>query len=185
MAMKLMSRLRSSIGAAALATLAFGSLGGCETTYVFDEITVGEEVANRAPKPRSNSQFLRSVYADLLGRQPEVYDFDITYQGQPYAVFQVDEKGMLLDALDGLGDPDPLRATIVAGLVGSSEVTLPSKEEVADPAAFIAEQFHRFLGRDPGAYELDAFVREWEADPAVGPRAVVRALIGSREYQSQ
>jgi len=33
-------------------------------------------------------------------------------------------------------------------------------------------------------YELDTMVREWSDDPAVGPRTVTRAIIGSREYQS-
>ena len=53
-----------------------------------------------------------------------------------------------------------------------------------DPAEFIAEQFRRLLGREPSAYELRAFADEWQTDDAVGPRAIIRALVGSREYQS-
>ena len=37
---------------------------------------------------------------------------------------------------------------------------------------------------DPGAYELASFAAAWREDPAVGPKTVVRALLGSREYQS-
>jgi hypothetical protein len=175
-------------GLLAAAVAVFGLLGaaGCgDAEYGFAPIAVGDDESGRTPKARSNNQFVRAVYADLVGRAPEVYDFEVTVGGQPSNVFQVDEKGFLVDALDGVGDPDALRAVIVAGLVSSSEVTLPEKAEVSDPRAFITEQFRRFLGRDPGAYELAAFESEWKNDPAVGPKTVVRALIGSREYQSQ
>jgi hypothetical protein len=172
--------------AAALAACALLGAAGCgDAEYGFAPIAIGDDQAGRTPKARSNAQFVRAVYADLIGRAPEAYDFNVTYGGQPGFSFQVDENGFLVDALDGMGDPDALRAVIVAGLVNSSEVSFPEKSEVADPAAFITEQFRRFLGRDPGAYELAAFESEWKADPAVGPKTVVRALIGSREYQSQ
>lgn len=184
------SRSRSSpargLLAAAIAACALLGASGCgDTEYGFAPITIGDDLAGRAPKARSNAQFVRAVYADLIGRAPEAYDFDVTYGGQDGYSFQVDEKEFLVDALDGMGDPDALRAVIVAGLVNSSEVSLPEKTEVTDPAAFITEQFRRFLGRDPGAYERSAFESEWKTDPAVGPKTVVRALIGSREYQSQ
>jgi hypothetical protein len=156
----------------------------CDTTYVFDPIDVGEADEGRAPRARSNSQFIRAVYADLIGRQPQSYDFVITSGGSELGRLPIEEQPYLLAALDGVGDPTPLRALIVAGLVRSVEVELPDKGEVAEPAAFIREQFRRYLGRDPGVYELRAFVDEWDADPAVGPHAVVRALLESREYQS-
>jgi hypothetical protein len=84
-----------------------------------------------------------------------------------------------------MGDPGPLRALIVKGLVESDEVDLPAKSAVSDPAAFIADQFRRMLGREPNAYELSAFVEQWQSDAAVGPRAILRAIAGSREYQSK
>jgi hypothetical protein len=83
-----------------------------------------------------------------------------------------------------MGDSRPLRALLVAGLAASAEVGLPARGDVDDPAEFVGEQFRRLLGREPSAYELRAFVDEWRADDAVGPRTVVRALVGSREYQS-
>ena len=43
----------------------------------------------------------------------------------------------------------------------------------------------QLLGREPNAYELEVFVAEWTSEPAVGPRTIIRAIIGSREYQSQ
>jgi hypothetical protein len=159
---------------------------GCGKTYAFDSIEVGDDGAARAPTPRSNSQYIRSVYADLLGRSPAVYDFVITDAAdQPLTTFPIDEKKLLLGALEGVGDPDPLRATIAAGLVASPEAALPEKTAVADPGAFVTLQFQKLLGRDPGTYEQKAFVDAWKKDDAVGPRVVVRAIVGSREYQSQ
>lgn len=180
----LASRLaRTSIFAAALAVL----LPACgDGAYQFQEVTVGGEGDGRIPQARSNSQFVRAVYSDLLGRQPESYDFVVLdAQGNEVSRFSVDEQRFLVSALDGINDTDPLRAVIAAGLTSSPEAGLPEKAEVADPEAFVVEQFHRFLGRDPGTWELAAFVADWKSSEAVNPRTVVRALIGSREYQSQ
>jgi hypothetical protein len=176
------SRAARWLAAAALASL-FG-LSACDSTYSFDAIEVGGDQAGRAPSPATNAQFIRGVYADLLGRTPEIYDFQVSFQGQSF-VFPIDEQRTLVDALDSVGDPDALRALLVAGFVRSAEVEVPEKDAVGDPAEFIREQFRRYLGREPGSYELVAFEREWAADPAVGPRTVIRALIGSREYQSR
>lgn len=98
--------------------------------------------------------------------------------------FSVDESQFLLASLDGVGDPASIRGLIATGLAASPEAGIPAKEDIDDPAAYIAEQFRRFLGREVGAYELSAFVDEWETDEAVGPRTVIRALIASREYQT-
>lgn len=170
---------------AAASALVACALAGCgDTTYQFEDVTVGDEDGARAPRDRSNSQFVRAVYSDLVGRAPESYEFLITINGGRPIPLQVNEQSLLVGALEGMGDSRPLRALVVAGLVASAEVSLPERDEVEEPADFIAEQFRRLLGREPGAYELRAFVDEWEADGAVGPRQVVRALIGSREYQS-
>jgi hypothetical protein len=159
-------------------------VGACNSAYDFDPIDLGHDDAARAPRPKSNSQFLRAAYADVLGRAPAVYDFVVSdASGKVVSQFPVDEQKMLLDALDAIGDPDPLRAIIVAGLTQSAGAALPDKGDV-EATAFVTEQFHHYLGREPTAYELAAFVSEWKQDPAVGPRVVVRALVGSREYQS-
>lgn len=160
-------------------------LAACGTTsYEFDDVDVGDQDGARTPRERSNSQFVRAVYADLVGRAPESYDFVVSADGSELFRFPVDEQSLLVDVLEGMGDSRPLRARLTAGLVASAEVDIPGKDEVDDPEAFIAEQFRRFLGREPSAYELRAFADEWRTDDAVGPRAIVRALIGSREYQS-
>jgi hypothetical protein len=158
---------------------------GCDKSYEFEGVSVGQD-DTRAPKARSNSQYIRAIYADLLGRAPEAFEFVVQDgDGNELLRFPIDEQEMLVGALEGINDPDALRAMIAAGLVASAEVDLPDKSEVADPAAFVVEQFHALLGREPNAYELATFVAEWKADPAVNPRTVVRAILGSREYQSQ
>jgi hypothetical protein len=173
-----------SLAVAVTAALGLAACGG--KGYEFDEVSVGQDGDARTPKARSNSQFIRSIYTDLLGRAPEAYDFVVTdAAGNELTRFPIDEQLYLVSALDGINDTDPLRAVIAAGLTSSPEAGLPDKAEVSDPAAFITEQFHRFLGRDPGSYELAAFVAEWNADEAVNPRTIARALIVSREYQSQ
>jgi hypothetical protein len=155
-----------------------------DTTYDFDPATAGTTEGTRVPKAKTSSQFLRGIYADLLGRQPEAYDFNVTVQGQPGFKFQLDEETQLAGVLDGLGDSLPLRNLIVNGLLHSAEITVPEKSAV-DPKEYISEQFRRLLGREPNAYELAAFSDEWAKDPAVGPRTIIRAITGSREYQSQ
>jgi hypothetical protein len=165
---------------------ALAAVAACDTTYDFDGTPVGEDDnISRAAQSKSSSQFVRGVFADVLGRSPERYDFVVTANGQPAFTLPIDEEAFLVNTLDGMGDPAPLRALIVKGLVESEEVDLPAKSSVSDPAAFVRDQFRRLLGREPNAYELSAFVGEWNSDPAVGPKAIVRAIAGSREYQSK
>ena len=169
----------------AVAALALAA-GACDTTYDFDRTTVGEDDGTTGTaRSKTSSQFVRGLFADVLGRAPERYDFVVTVNGQPGFTLPIDEETFLVNTLDGMGDPAPLRALIVKGVVESDEVDLPIKSSVSDPAAFITEQFERLLGRAPNAYELAAFEAQWASDPVVGPKAVVRAIAGSREYQSK
>jgi hypothetical protein len=172
----------SRIAAACLLALVAAACG--DTTYLFEDVGVGDDDQGREPRLRSNSQFVRAVYADLLGRAPETYDFVVTNGPTELFRFPIDEQESLVGVLDGLGDSTPLRDLLVAGLVSSTEVALPDKEDVDDPEEFIADQFRRLLGREPSVYELQAFAAEWDSDPAVNPRTIVRALLSSREYQS-
>jgi hypothetical protein len=162
------------------------AVGACDTTYDFDRTTVGEDDGTvGTARSKTSSQFVRGIYADILGRAPERYDFVVTLDGQPGFTLPIDEESFLVNTLDGMGDPGPLRALIVKGMVESGEVQLPAKSAVADPDAFITDQFRRLLGREPNAYELSAFATQWRSDTAVGPKAIVRAIAGSREYQSK
>jgi len=174
---KLLPIVALALGAAALTQ-------GCDTTYGFQPLSVGSDQA-RDPQPRSNSQFLRAVYADLLGRNLETYDFQVLdEQGNLINEFELGESQILLAAMDSVGDERVMRSLIVTGLVHSSEVGLPSKADVADPYAFIGAQFRTLLGREPSAYELNAFAAEWAGSDSVGPHEVISAILGSREYQS-
>lgn len=160
------------------------ALAACDKTYGFDPVEVGSDEAS-VPRARTSSQYVRSLYADVLGRSPEVYDFVVNdAEGNQAAAFEIDESEFLMAALDSVGDDRVMRSLIATGLVNSKAAAIPKKEEVADPEGYIRDQFRRFLGREPGAYELHAFMQEWQTNPAVGPTEVVRALVGSREYQS-
>lgn len=173
-------------GAALLLSISSAGLAGCSYTYEFEPLTVGDDDAGRAPEPRSNSQFVRAVYADILGRAPDVYDFRLLdAQGTELVAFPIQEQRDLVNALDGMGDPDPLRAVLCAGLLGSEEIDVPATGDVPDPQAFVRDQFRTLLGREPNAYEAHAFDETWKTDEAAGPRAVIRAIVGSREYQSR
>lgn len=153
--------------------------------YHFSPVEVGGEAVGREPRPRSNSQFLRSLYADVLGRAPETYELSVSIEGELLASFPVDEQSILLAALDGSSDVAPVRALFTTALLESAEVDLPAKEEIPEPEVFIRAQFRRLLGREPGVYELETFVDSFRSDPSVQPRTVIRALIESREYQSR
>jgi hypothetical protein len=162
------------------------ALAACTTTYNYDPASAGEqEGGDRAPRSKTSSQFLRGVYADLLGRAPQTYDFTLQLNGVTQFTLPLDEQAQLETVLDGIGDPLPMRNLVVNGLLHSTEVVVPDKASVADPSAYIRKQFTALLGRDPNVYELRAFSDAWAHDPAVGPRAVIRAIVASREYQSQ
>lgn len=181
-----MKRRPSALALFCAAPLALASFVGCDTSHEFAPVELGEAEVARTPVAVNNRQFVRSVYADVLHRAPEVYDFVMTdAAGAELLRFPVDEEAYLVTALDGVGDPDALRASLTAGLVSSSEVAYPEKTAVSSPEGFITEQFRSLLGREPTPYELAAFLDEWQNDPAVGPRTVVRALVGTREYQSR
>ena len=158
----------------------------CATTYEYDPAAVGDpEGGDRTPRSKTSSQFVRGVYADLLGRTPTTFDFTLKVNGATQFTLPLDEQAQLISVLDGLGDGLPMRNVIVNGLLHGSEVSLPAKGSVAEPRAYIREQFTRLLGREPNAYELEGFAEAWDSDPAVGPRTIIRAIVGSREYQSQ
>lgn len=160
-------------------------VAACTDVYNYAPAGAGEPEGDvRAPRGKSSTQFLRGIYADLLGRTPETYELVIQYQGTVIFRFTADEEALLSSALDGLGDSLPMRNLVTNGLLHSAEITIPDKGSVV-ARDYIRDQFRRLLGRDPNTYELEAFTADWEKDPAVGPRTVIRAIVASREYQSQ
>jgi hypothetical protein len=160
-------------------------LSGCIDTYEYEPAVAGDEEGDREPRSKTSSQFLRGVYADLLGRTPETFEFVLQFDGVELFRIPLDEESQLATVLDGIGDPLPMRNLIVQGLLHGKELQLPDKAAVADGREFIGEQFRKLLGREPNVYELETFAGEWDSDAAVGPRTIIRAIVGSREYQSQ
>jgi len=162
------------------------ALAACTTTYDYDPAAVGDpEGGDRAPRGKTSNQFVRDVYADLVGRTPVAYDVTLQVNGVTQFILPLDEQAQLVGVLDGIGDSLPMRNLLVNGLLHGTEVAIPDKASVADPRSYLRQQFTRLLGREPGIYELQAFADAWTRDPAVGPRTVLRAIVGSRAYQSQ
>ena len=168
-----------------LCLIALVVASACTTTYGYDGVNAGEPDGTHQLQGKTSSQFVRGIYADLLGRSPESWEFVLKINGQQQFQLPIDEETEIVTTLDGLGDSLPLRNLLVAGLLHSSEITIPDKASVTDPSGYIRDQFKRLLGREPNVYELETFVAQWQTDPAVGPRAVIRAIVGSREYQGQ
>jgi hypothetical protein len=155
------------------------------TEYHYDPASAGKpEGAQVELRGKSSTQFLRGIYADLLGRTPVTYEIVIKVQGTEVLRFPIDEETLLGASLDGLGDSLPMRNLMTNALLYSVEIQIPEKTAV-EPREYISDQFRRLLGREPNVYELEAFVAAWSADPAVGPRTIIRAIVASREYQSQ
>ena len=179
-----MRRTHELLAACALALWACNAGDEGVTEYGFEEVSVGAPSDAREPRPRSNNQFLRAVYADVLGRSLESYEFDLSVNGQLLVSVPVDERALLSASLESISDVAPMRSVLITALLDAEGVDIPSRGEVDDPEAYIAEQFRRFLGREAGPYELHAFSEAWRDDPSVTPRAVIRALLESREYQS-
>jgi len=166
-------------------TVALAGAACTETTYEYDPATAGDAEGSHELRAKTSSQFLRGLYADVLSRTPETFEFVLKLNGTEALKLPLDEEMQLTAVLEGIGDSLPMRNVIANGLLHSVEATVPDKASVSDPRAYIRDQFRRLLGREPNAYELEQFVGEWSKDAAVGPRTVIRAIIGSREYQSQ
>jgi len=166
--------------------LALALVSACANSYDYDPASAGDQEGSaRQPRGKTSSEFLRSIYADLLGRSPETYDFVLQFNGTEVLRFKIDESTILSGTLDGVGDSTPMRAIVVNGMLHGAEVQLPDKSAVSDAKGFITDQFKKLLGREPNPYELETFADAWSSDPAVGPRTIIRAIVGSREYQGQ
>jgi hypothetical protein len=115
------------------------------------------------PRPKSDRVFVRSLYADLLLRAPDYQEFRRSR-----------------NALLALSDSRPLRSVLIKMILdgGQGEVGKPGP----DGAAFVREQFLRFLAREPTPKEAEVFAAELSG--ADGPKLVVRALLTHGEYQT-
>jgi hypothetical protein len=115
-------------------------------------------------KLRSDRQFIRSLYMDLLERTPSY-----------------EEMRNMRNALLSMADSRPLRAVLAKVILDSRQARLPALEQGA-AADFVARCFERYLGRAPAQSEATEFTTALQQDGAT-PALVVRALVGSPEYQ--
>jgi hypothetical protein len=114
-------------------------------------------------RPKSDIQFIRTLYMDLLNREPTQDEFDYVQ-----------------NALQAIADPIPLRSVIVRIFLDSGKITLPDKSRLTDPKAWVADQYIRFLSREPTPEELRACL---ETLNQTNTRTVVQAVLSSQEYQ--
>lgn len=114
--------------------------------------------------PLTNRMFVRALFVDLMEREPSPAEAEA-----------------LRGALDGLGDSRPLRAVVVRMLLDSGQVPLPAKVSIADPTAWVGEQFQRLLGRVATADELRVFVTAFH-EPECEPRTILQVLLSDPAY---
>jgi hypothetical protein len=123
----------------------------------------------RIKRPRSDHQFIRSLYFDLLDRAPRYQEFR-----------------NMRNALLSMADPAPLRSVMAKVILDSGRARLPEFDP-GKAAQFVEAAFLRYLGRPPTQDELGRFTRII-ANPDVASRKVdgamvVRTLVTSPEYQ--
>jgi hypothetical protein len=123
-----------------------------------------ERLAERRPEP--NRLFVRALFVDLLGRLPDG-----------------DEERRLQSALDGLGDPGPLRSVLARLLIDSGRARIESADAIDDPKGWITTTFERFLGRAPTERESTLFLAAY-SEPACRPETIVHAIVSCPEYQT-
>ena len=116
-------------------------------------------------RPKTDRQFARGLYVDLLGRAP---DFE--------------ELRNLRNALQAMAAPPPIRTVLAKVILDSGKAQLPDYT-AGKEGEFVTSCFNRYLGREPGQDELESFASTLE-EPACEPEHIVRALLGSPEYQS-
>ncbi len=115
-------------------------------------------------RPRTDRQFVRSLYTDLLERQPDY-----------------DEMRNMRNALQSMADSTPLRGVLVKVVLDSGKAALPPLV-AGEEDAFVRECFERYLGRSPGQDESTAFAKALR-EPETRSAHVVRTLLSSPEYQ--
>lgn len=125
----------------------------------------------RAPRSKSDPQFIRSLFVDLVGRAPAYEEFR-----------------NMRNALQALADPTPLRGVLAKVLLDSQSAIPPSAAGVKEVYANdqvrgeVVDLFRRFLGRDPSLDELNAFAATVQ-EPGATWRTGALAILTSSQYQ--
>jgi hypothetical protein len=113
---------------------------------------------------RSDNQFIRSLYFDLLERAPEYQEFR-----------------NMRNALLSMADPTPLRAVMARVILDSGQARIPPVVR-GQEEAFVQDAFLRYLGREPTQSEGARFASILKKPGTTGVH-VVLALVTSTEYQ--
>jgi hypothetical protein len=134
---------------------------------VLREWLVSPEWRDRAsiPRPKDDRVFLRTLFVDLLGREPTFDEFRNSR-----------------NAFLAMSDPAPVRNVLAQLLLDSGRAPPPPKEELARPADWVRERFRHLLGREPFPREIDAFVAIL-GEYGCEPRTLLLALATCPEYQ--
>ncbi len=134
---------------------------------VMEDWFVSEAYEQRVERgaPMENHIWVRTVFVDLSGGLPGPDDVEA-----------------LRSALDGLGDPAPLRSAVVRMLLASEGTRAPRRAEIGDGGGWVAATFQRLLGRAPSAKERAVF-REVAVSGEDGPETVLYTILTSAEYE--
>ncbi len=135
---------------------------------LFEEWLHSEPYAARVEEgaPVENHVWVRMVFLDLSGKLPSSGDVEA-----------------LRSALDGLGDPAPLRSAIVRMLLSSEGTRAPALSELKAVGNWVDGLFARLLGRAPSPQERTAFIAAAKAGDT-GPETVLYTLMTSSEYDN-
>jgi hypothetical protein len=126
----------------------------------------GEWIARSSiPRPKDDRVFLRTLFVDLLGREPTFDEFRNSR-----------------NAFLAMSDPAPVRNVLAQLLLDSGRAAPPSKEELARPADWVRDRFLHLLGREPTPRESDAFVATL-GEYGCEPKTLILAIVTSPEYQ--
>ncbi len=119
----------------------------------------------RIPRPKDDLVFIRTLWVDLLGREPTFEEFRNSR-----------------NALLALSDPAPVRGVIAQLLLDSGKAPLPAKETLTRPADWVRSRFLDLLGREPTRTETEAFVATL-GEYGCEPKTILLAIATSPEYQ--
>jgi hypothetical protein len=115
------------------------------------------------PRPKTDAQWIRTIYVDLLNARPDYREFRDTR-----------------NALLALADSTPIRRVLAKVMIDSKKADRAAAVG-ADPKAWISERFLLLLGRPPSDRELEAYGQVLKEG---GPRVVLRAIVQSHDYQT-
>ena len=116
-------------------------------------------------RKKSDRQFIRGLYVDLTGAPPTLESM------QRHRT-----------ALAAVADSGPLRSVIARVLLESAGSGYPPRRDPVDAPPLVEAVFRRFLGREPGPVELEAFALAYEQCDCE-PDILVRAVTTHQEYQ--